>query len=184
MNPANQPERPATAKLSGRWVAFILAVVFGSLTLWSLCAGFAYLSLQQQPTALGPANLVIGKLAGRPDPNDWWTSRVLSQVYTVALDTVAADPQVIEHLGESIETDLEAEDLFRRQRAGPLNTADETIAFDITGPKGSATVTVISAGGQLGDMNQALQIREITVTASDGTTIDVPPPADQSFSPR
>jgi hypothetical protein len=44
-------------------------------------------------------------------------------------------------------------------------------------------VTVVSKGG-LNSPDQALQIREITVTASDGTTIDVPPPADQPFMPQ
>lgn len=182
-SPAQSPPTPAappqlTGQLSRGWILFILGVVFGSLTLWSLCAGIAYVALNGTPAALGPA-AGFGKLAAQPGAMDWWTSRVLSQVYTVALDQVVSDPDVIELLGEPIEVDYSAEELFVRKGTGQLNEQSESIAFDIKGSKASATVTVVATTPQ-----QRMQIREIRVTTEDGQTIQVTPPEPEQFTIR
>jgi hypothetical protein len=181
-SPPSGPSQTAPPQLTGQlsrgWILFILAVVFGSLTLWSLCAGFAYVALNGTPAGLGPA-AGLGKLAVQPGAMDWWTSRVLSQVYTVALDQVASDPDVIELLGEPIEVDYSSEELFVRKGTGQLNAQTETIAFDIKGSQGSATVTVVATTPQ-----QMMQIREIRVTTENGQTIEVTPPEPEQFTIR
>jgi hypothetical protein len=188
MSASSQTEHQPTGRLSGRWIAFILGVVFGSLALWSLCAGFAYFSLHGVPAGLVPPALApmgnpLGFPKARTDPNDWWTSRVLSQVYTAAVDHVNANPDVIELLGEPIEVDYQAEELYRREGTGPLGESREVIAFDISGPQGSATVTVVAATSQI-TAQQSFRILAIEVTRNDGQTIDVPPPEEVQFSIR
>jgi hypothetical protein len=184
MTSANQPAPQPTGQLSRRWIALILAVVFGSLTLWSLCAGFAYFSLNGVPaslvpSALAPATAPLGNPRAQTDPNYWWTARVLSQVYTAAVDHVASDPAVIDLLGEPIEVDYQSDELYRREGTGELNPLRETITFDVSGPKGSASVTVVAATSA-----QSYQIREITMVSPDGASIRVPPPEAGQFSIR
>lgn len=176
-NPSPQPQ--VTGQLSRGWIVFILAVVFGSLGLWSACAGVAYVALHGTPTVWNPVPPGANVFGTTQSPMDWWTSRVLSQVYTVALDQVVADEDVIELLGEPIEVDYTAEELFVRKGTGQLNPSEEAIAFDIKGSKQSATVTVLAATPE-----QQLRIREIRITAEDGQTIFVDPPADEQITIR
>jgi hypothetical protein len=168
--------------LSRGWIAFILAVVFGSLGLWSLCAGIAYFALQDTSGAL-PVPPGLGQVGVRRSGLDWWTARVLSEVYTAALDHVVTDPDVIELLGQPIEVDYDAEELFSRTGTGELNSQSETITFEIKGSKASATVTVVAATPQQVQGPQ-LKISEISVTTEEGQTIFVDPPAPEQMSIR
>jgi hypothetical protein len=169
--------------LSRGWIAFILAVVFGSLALWSLCAGIAYVSLHGAPGTL-PVPPGLGQVAARRSGLDWWTARVLSEVYTAALDHVVTDSDVIDLLGEPIEVDYDAEELFSRRGTGELNSQSETITFEIKGSKASATVTVVAATPQQPVLGQQLKINEISVTTTDGQQIFVDPPAPEQMTIR
>ena len=75
---------------------------------------------------------------------DWMVMEHLTRAYTTALDAAAADKQVIEHLGQPVEPLFEADTLFRRERTGTLSQQDETIEFDVQGPKGKGLVRVES----------------------------------------
>jgi hypothetical protein len=94
---------------------------------------------------------------------------VLLQPYAEAHAAVQADQRVIDRLGEPIE----AID-YKRQSEGKLNTAGETLQFDIKGPKGTGIVSVVAT-----PEGETWKARTITVTFEDGSVIDVPPPADQ-----
>jgi hypothetical protein len=137
------------------------------------------MALNGTPTVWNPVPPGTNLSGTKSSALDWWTSRVLSQVYTVALDQVVADEDVIELLGEPIEVDYAAEELFIRKRTGNLNLSEEAIAFEIKGSKQSATVTVLAATPE-----QQLRIREIRVTAADGQTIFVDPPMDEQITIR
>ena len=172
-DPIRQQPPQTPSGLSGGGVAAITIVaLLGSLTCAGVCAGIIYLTV---PSALNKA-----KVASGPPANDWWVSRVLSEVYTAALDAAVADKAVIERLGEPVETDVAAEDLFRRKRTGALDASSETIEFDILGPKGTAVVTVDVAGAGAGP----LIVRSIQVTLSDGSVLEVTPPAQREIVPR
>jgi hypothetical protein len=179
--------RQAQPARGGSWAVFLTVVMLVLFGWFSVCAGVAYLAFPPVRSALEYANvpvprLPLGKLPPQLAPNDWWTSRVLSEIYTRALNVVVEDPTVIERLGEPIEIDLEAEELYRRSQTGAVGAGPETIEFDIKGPKGSAVVTVVSKGA--GISHRLLPIDEIKVTLEDGTVLDVPPPSDQQFAPR
>ena len=175
------PDRPP-GRLTAGCIA-MLAVATASLF---LCAGVITVGIYSlgNPSMLPPSlqqavekSNLLNPAAAQPrwDGNDWWTQRVLSQVYTVALDAVVADPQVIELLGEDVGPDYAAEDLYRRTNTGPLS-ATETFEFDLIGAKGQAKVAVVITGVGLSDPQQQVQFREITVTFDDDATVTVPPP--------
>jgi len=175
-DPVRQQPPQSPGGLSGGGVAAIAIVaLLGSLTCAGVCAGVVYLAVPQAQSALQKAKAVSG-----PPANDWWVSRVLSEVYTAALDTAVADKAVIERLGEPIETDVAAEDLFRRKRTGNLDPSSETIEFQILGPKGTAVVTVDVAGAGAGP----LIVRSIQVTFSDESVIEVTPPPARDVKVR
>ena len=181
--PINPPSTPVPQTLGGnRLTALIVGVLLVSLVLWSACAGLVYLASPGVRSSLQQANAKLPG-AAQADPNDWWTARVLSEVYTDALDAAVSHEGVIQRLGEPVEINLEAEDLYRRQKTGPLGQAGiETIEFDLQGPKGKATVSVLSRGApQRGEM---LQIERIEATFDDGTSIEIPPPPAAPFQPR
>jgi hypothetical protein len=120
-------------------------------------------------------------------------NRTLGPVYSTALDAVATNEKVMEQLGDPIEP-VEQPDptlLFRRTNSGDISGEAETIEFDVKGPKGTAVARVIagmpatdSPPAAPGSFPDQFRVEKITVTLKDGTTIDVPPPKDQSaFSP-
>jgi hypothetical protein len=121
-------------------------------------------------------DLGLPNVAMERDVNDWMTTRMLSEVYTKALAAVVADKAVIERLGDPLQTDIEAEDLYRRINTGPFNQQAETIEFDILGSKGKGIVSVES--------KDQVNITKITVTAGDGSKLEVKPPEQQPFMIR
>jgi hypothetical protein len=176
---------PTTAQrrtsLSGRLLALIAAgTVLGALTCGGAWVGIAWFAFARSKDVLEGAGLRPAPLIAPTAADDWWTSRVFSQVYTAALDAVVADPQVIEQLGDGVGPDFEADSLYRRFSTGSLNPQKETIEFDIQGARGSAVVTVVVSGAGEGQ----LTIREIRVEPDDGPSIDVPPPPEQTFRPQ
>jgi hypothetical protein len=185
--PQQQPSRGLSA---GMVAALVIGALLASVTVFGLCAGLVFVAVPQTREALERADVPISQIAPAPlvavnaDPNDWWTQRVLSDVYTAALDKVVADPAVIEKLGEPIETDIAAPTLYRRINVGGLAPGGETIEFDVQGPKGKGVVrTVVSgAGVQMGPM--PIQFREFTVTLEDGSVIEVAPPEKFEVSIR
>jgi len=175
------PDRPP-GRLTAGCIA-MLAVATASLF---LCMGVITVGVYslRDPSMLPPSlqqavenSSLMKSVAPQPtfDGNDWWTARVLSQVYTVALDAVVADPQVIERLGDDVSPDYAAEDLYRRTNAGPLSPT-ETFEFDLAGTKDKATIKVTITGAAMSDQGQQVHFREITVTFADGSTLTVPPP--------
>ena len=185
--PSNRSRQPSAA-LSGGTIA-VLAV--GAIVATLLCGGLAIgtilWTVTRAPEMLEQANLPVPGFAPpaptRAAVNDWWIDRVLAQVYTTALDTVVTDEQVLERLGEDVGVDIDAAELYRRQNSGPLEKV-ETIEFDIAGSKGKGTVTVSVTGSESMDLNTSLQFTKITVTLSDGSTIDVPLPSNQAVQIR
>jgi hypothetical protein len=173
----NHPQslQPSSALSGGSVAAIVIVALLATLTCAGVCAGVGYFAVPRAQTAIAKA-----KAIPQPPVNDWWVSRVLSEVYTAALDTTVADKTVVERLGEPIETDIAAPDLFRRTRTGDLDGMSETIEFDILGPKGTAVVTVDVAGAGAGTMT----VKSIRVTFSDGSEIDVPPPPPKDVQVR
>jgi hypothetical protein len=97
----------------------------------------------------------------------------MSGAYFTAESTVLSDPQVLEKLGEGLEATSEP----KRDSTGPLKPSGETFQFDIKGSKGTAIVSAVATAP---DPQSAFTVKTITVKLSDGTTIDVPPPSEQS----
>jgi hypothetical protein len=120
----------------------------------------------------------------RPNLNDWWTQRVLSEVYTSALDTVVADQAVQEKLGEPVETDVAAEELFVRVIELEKDDKTEAIEFDVLGPNGRGTVRVTTTGGGQITRSTPIEIKSIAITLEDGTVIDIEPPAKREVQIR
>jgi hypothetical protein len=170
-----QSPQPSSSLSGGAVAAIVIGAMLATLTCAGVCAGIGYFAVPQAQSAIAKA-----KAIPQPPVNDWWVSRVLSEVYTAALDTTVADKTVIEHLGEPVETDISAPELFRRTRTGDLDGKSETIEFDILGPKGSATVTVEVAGAGAGTMT----VKSIRVTFGDGSEIDVAPPPPKDVQVR
>ena len=181
--------------------AIVIGAFLASVAVFGLCAGVFTIGFPAAQTALRKANVPVPDvtinpggqvtitpaqpLAVNPAVNDWWTQRVLADVYTHAVDTVVADKSVIERLGDPVETDIAAEELYRRVNTGALNTASETIEFDIFGPKGRGTVSVVAAGAVgAGIGSGPVQYKDIHVTLDDGTVIDVPPPPEKQINIR
>jgi hypothetical protein len=196
-----QPQEPSRALSAGAVAAIAIGAFLASVAVFGLCAGVFTVGFPAAQTALRKANVPVPEvtinpggqvtitpaspLAVNPPVNDWWTERVLSDVYAHALDTVVANKTVIERLGDPVETDIAAETLYRRVNAGELNTTSETIEFDILGPKGRGKVSVVAAGAVgAGIGNGPVQFREVHVTLDDGTVIDVPPPPVQNINIR
>lgn len=178
-NPA-PPRRPAST---------LLIVAVGTLmTMILVCGGggaaLLYLGPHRAEQALERIQRGRPPIAS-PAVADWMTSRVLAPVYTVALDAVAANELVIERLGETIQPVLEEDELYRRTTSGELS-GEETIEFDIQGEKGTGVVTVVASSKLDGDnpvapimYDSGHRVVKITVTFSDGTKIEVPPPKEQ-----
>jgi Cytochrome oxidase complex assembly protein 1 len=181
--PAEQqptPSQPSRALSPAAVAALVIGAFLATIAVFGLCAGVVFLGTPAARDALEPITGPVPAVAVNPNVNDWWTQRVLSEVYSGTVDKVIADKGVIEKLGEPIETDLASADLFRRLNTGELNSASETIEFDLLGPKTKGTVSVVAAGVGAGP----IQVKEIKVTLEDGTVIDVNPPAEWNVNVR
>ncbi len=143
-----------------------------------ICSGVLYFGFPTARDAVERAGRVPNIVPSTA--NDWWTQRVLSEVYTGAIDKVVAHESVIEQLGDPVEPDIAAPELFRRVNAGALNATSETIEFEVIGPKGRGTVSVNAAGVGAGP----IKVNTITVTLEDGSVIDVKPPAEWNVNVR
>jgi hypothetical protein len=184
-----QPQQASRALSAGAVAAIVIGAFLASVAVFGLCAGIISFAFPAAQTALRKANVPVPDvtinpggqvtitpaqpMAVNPAVNDWWAERVLSDVYAHALDTVVANKTVIERLGDPVETDIAAETLYHRVNTGELNTASETIEFDILGPKGRGTVSVVVAGAAgaagAGIGSGPVQFKEIHVTLDDGT---------------
>jgi hypothetical protein len=182
---------PATTNLAPprRPASTLLIVAVGMLmTMILVCGGggaaLLYLGPHRAEQALERIQRGRPPIAS-PGVADWMTSRVLAPVYTVALDAVASSEQVTERLGDAVGPAIDVDEMYRRTTSGELQ-GEETIEFDIQGEKGTAVVTAV-ASNKLDEDNpvapimhyQGYRTAKITVTFSDGTKIDVPPPKDQ-----
>lgn len=161
--------------------AIVIAVVLMAIGCAGACAGFFYFATPRVQVALQQANvrlpdIGLPNVAARQDANDWMATRMLSEVYTKALAVVVADKRVIERLGDPLQTDIEAEELYRRINSGAFDAKGETIEFDILGSKGKGVVTVES--------KDQVNIEKVTVKFDDDTTIEVPPPEPMPFMLR
>lgn len=184
---SNRSPQPSAALSGGTIVALALGAIVATLLCGGIVGGTILWTVTRAPEMLEQANLPVPGFAPpaptRAAVNDWWIDRVLAQVYTTALDTVVADEQVIARLGEDVGVDIEADELYRREQTGPLAKI-ETIEFEIAGAKDKAVVTVTVTGSDSKDLNTSLQFTDITVTLSNGSTIDVPLPSNQSVQIR
>lgn len=180
---APMPSPQASRALSPAAVTTIVIGAFvATLAVVGSCAGLVYLATPSVQDAMERARMPGSMI--RPNVNDWWTQRVLSEVYTSALDTVVADQAVQEKLGEPIETDVAAENLFVRVSEGELDDKEEAIEFDVLGPMGRGTVRVTTTGGSEMARSTSIEIKSIAITLEDGTVIDIDPPAKRDVQVR
>jgi len=178
--PSPQPSRALSPSVV---TALVIGAFVATLTVFGMCAGVVYVGAPHVHDAMEQARMPVPMI--RPNVNDWWTQRVLSEVYTSALDTVVADQAVQEKLGEPIETDVAAEELFVRVDAEELDDKEEAIEFDVVGPNGRGTVRVTTKGG-MGNMGRstAIEVKSIAVTLEDGAVIDIEPPVKREVQIR
>ena len=157
------PYAPPPQRSGGSNVLVILLVIGGIVLLAcaGLCGGCVILGQR--------AAKEIEKGAG-----EFATTIQLAPAYGAAEAAVTSDPQVTARLGEPIETTS----IPKRQGSGDLKTTGETFQFDIQGPKGTGIVSGIATAD-----GTNWRPTKITVTFSDGSTVDVKPldePSDQS----
>jgi hypothetical protein len=148
-------------KSGGSSWLWILLVILGLLVLTcgGLCAGCF---------VIGQRTVVqVGKAVGEAVSH-----LALIPAFAAAQQAVDNDPQVIDRLGQPIETLA----MPTRQNTGELKPAGETFQYDIRGPKGTAIVSgVATADLPTGPW----RVSTITVTFADGSVITVPVPEDQ-----
>src|SRR5262245_78176 len=102
----SHPAPKAKSGSNGALVAVLVLVplaVFGSCA--GLCGGLITYRMHRTQTTLQQTVQQITQLPPplvSPPVNDWWTSRMLAPVYTVAIDAVGTHPEVIERLGEPV----------------------------------------------------------------------------------
>ena len=187
MSQPNQFGPPQQQRDSGG--GHIVLIVLLSIGLASLlccggiCGGVSFL-YYRTPKALAKVKAAIDEQMPAPLiaprwENDWVAMELLARAYTASLDTVAADKEVIERLGRPIEPTGESDQLFRRERKGGVSMEDEKIEYDIVGPKGKATVRVVSNAGGGPPLSpyspQGFQPTRINVVLEDGTELEVKP---------
>jgi hypothetical protein len=180
------PAQKQPASGSGRAVAIVL-VSFGLVTMLccgGVCGGL-FLFVRSAPTTFAQVKSSIEEKMSAPlvQPkwaDDWMAIEMLTRAYTTALDAVVADKRVIERLGDPIEPQNEPDKLFRREKQGSLGPQGETIEFDISGPMGKAVVRVVTGAASAPAFSYPWsRATKITVTFSDRSEIDVPPPKEQ-----
>ncbi|MCI0357024.1 MAG: cytochrome c oxidase assembly factor 1 family protein [Planctomycetaceae bacterium] len=177
--PQSTPPQPSRALSPGAIAALVTGAFLATVAVFGLCAGLVFLGTHTARDTLERVTGPLPAVAANPNVNDWWTQRVLSEVYSATVDKVVADKGVTENLGEPVETDLAAEQ-FRRLNTGALSATSETIEFDILGPRARGTVSVEASGVGAGP----IKVNEIKVTLEDGTLIDVNPPAEWNVNVR
>jgi cytochrome oxidase complex assembly protein 1 len=169
-------------------MVLLVALLVFAVSCLCCCGGISaglFLVADRVQTAVRemPKSIPVPGVTVTPDVNDWITARTLAPVYTTALDAVTSDKNVIERLGEPIETVGDSTDLFRLKGSDDPDNPGETIEFDIKGPRGPAKVTVGTSRPSAALPGVAttdeLRVAKITVTLSDGSVIDVPPPKEQ-----
>ena len=184
--PANQPRSRALSPAA--LTAIVIGAFLATLTMVGLCAGvvsLGYPSTRDLVEKAGGTAAVTQNPWTEQSIIDWMTQRVLSEVYTGAVDTVVADKAVIEQLGEPVETDIAASQLYRRGYPSDLMATSKTMEFDIIGPKGRGTVRVEATGDAAAQVGTGpIKILEITVTLEDGSVIDVDPPPEWNLKVR
>lgn len=169
--PPKEPRRNSGTLLA----AIVIAVVLMAIGCAGVCGGFLYFAAPQARQAMRQANLPVLRVPGRPDPNDWMTTRTLSEIYTNSLAAIAEHKPVTDALGIPVVPDLQADEIFRNT-GDPLSRQGQSIEFDIQGPDGTAVVAVSAINPE--------SITEIIVTLEDGSTIVVPPPEPKPFVVR
>jgi hypothetical protein len=182
---APPPQKPG----SGNKTLLIVLLALGLVSMIAccgICGGLTFL-VRSKATFAGVKQSIEERinppLVGQRWEQDWMVMEHLSRAYTTALDAVVADKRVVERLGQPVEPLLESDKLFRRDRTGKMNSTDETIEFDVQGPKGKAVVRVETAPATgLPGSFPWTRASQITVKLSDGTEIDVPPPVEKMES--
>jgi hypothetical protein len=152
-SPGEFPSPPQ--KSGGSNVVVIILVILGVLCLGcaGLCGGCYYL----------------GKNAAQQIGTELNAAVELMPSMMQAQGLVLNDPQVVQKLGEPVSP--AGTGTPTRQGSGEVKPAGETFTFSVQGPNGSAEVAA-SAMKDLGSW----KLTVITVTCSDGTTINVPIP--------
>jgi hypothetical protein len=180
-NLPNAPHAPLPSRALSptALTAIVVGAFLATLTMVAICSGVVYFGYPAARNAVEAAGGTVPNLV-QPNVNDWWTQRVLSELYTGAIDKVVAHESVIEKLGEPVEPDINAQELFRRENTGALNGTSETIEFDVIGPRGRGTVNVEASGAGAGP----IKVNAITVTLEDGSAIDIKPPPEWNINVR
>jgi cytochrome oxidase complex assembly protein 1 len=150
------PSQPPKSGGSSALKIVLIILVVLALGCGGLCAGCIYYA-KQGATEIGKAIEEGVKLGG---------------AYQTTLDAVTSDSQVIAKLGEPINRTSEP----KRQNTGEFKTAGETFQFDVKGPMGTGIVSAVAAAA---GKDSPYKVTKITVTLTDGTVVDVQPPAEQ-----
>jgi hypothetical protein len=182
--PGQSPNQSGTGS-----ILVIVLSVLGCMA-FLCCGGLALLgSLFYSRLDSATAQRVQATIQNNPTPAfsparqmEWIAMAQLTPVYTAALDTVVGNPEVLEKLGEPIQTPADPEALFRRAQKGEWTGEEESFEFDIAGPKGTAVVHVMAgapgmlpgAPGMMPGENGSMWPKSIRVTLQDGTEILVP----------
>lgn len=125
---------------------------------------------------------ILGTQRGQ---TDWFADRLLSAVYTTALDAVATNSAVLERLGSPIEPVNSGDEgafLFRRLGVGEMNPAGEQIEFEVRGPKGRGTVLVVAMppdSSELQGRAYEYRVSKISIKIGDSEELEVLAPMEQ-----
>ena len=92
-------------------------------------------------------------------------------IVNIAQTAVASDPTVKEKLGDAITVN----GIPKREGTGAMDYSNTVVLFDVTGPKGTATVTARAK-----QTDGAWQVSNIKVQFNDGSTADVAPPTESA----
>jgi len=187
------PREPTTEQQSsGAWtIALVVLAVLG-VAMLVCCGGLGVLGALFYTRAEKAAAGVKAAIRQPAQPplvapawqGEWVAMAQLAPAYSAALDAVAEDRQVVEKLGEPIETVNESEKLFRRERTGDWDGSDETFEFELQGPKGKAVVRVVAgmpmSPGAPG-FGGGVRPKSIVVVLEKGTEISVMLPAEKEM---
>jgi hypothetical protein len=177
------PQQPSRGGGNVLLIVLLSVGIASMLCCAGVCGGLSFV-IYRTPKALAKVKAAIEEKMPAPLvapnwANDWMAMEMLARAYTASLDAVAADKQVIERLGQPIEPVDESDQLFRRERKGNVTAEDETIEYEITGPKEKATVRVVSNMAARAPVSpyspQGFQPKRITVTFSDGSELELKP---------